>query len=237
MKVVSCVSSKGGAGKTTTAMNLAAVLSQSSRVLVVDTDPQGSAEWWAAEAGEGRPFKFAPQTSPDALKQLKTLSDYDVIIVDTPGTLEIVDRLHAVLESTDYAIVVAEAAPLSMQPALDTIRNFIEPRRIPYRVVLNKVDPRSAELDVEDIRTYLSDRDIPIFDTFIRMYKAHERAPLRGVFVTDYGPDRYAAKALDDYRRLLIEMFVDWNRGGANLTSSETPVFHVEHDALPSLSS
>jgi chromosome partitioning protein len=212
VKVVSVVSSKGGAGKTTSAMNLAAVLSQSSRVLVVDTDPQGSAEWWAAEAGEDRPFHFAPQTDPEALKRLKALREYDIIVVDTPGTLEIADRLNAVMDSTDYAIVMAEAAPLAMKPALDTINQFLAPRNMPYRVLLNKVDPRSSLVDLQDMREYLESQDIPIFASSIRMYKAHERAPLRGVFVTQYGNDQYSLKAVEDYRKVALEMFTDWNR-------------------------
>lgn len=212
MKVISVVSSKGGAGKTTSVMNLAAVLSQTTRVLVVDTDPQGSAEWWATEAGENRPFHFAPQTAPEALRRLKALNEYDVVIVDTPGTLEIRDRLEAVLDTTDYAIVVSEAAPLSMQPVLDTIEGFLIPHRVPYRVLLNKIDPRASALDEADIREYLGSRDIPIFTSSIRMYKAHERAPLRGVFVTQYGTDRYSLNAVDDYRRVALEMFSDWSR-------------------------
>lgn len=212
MKVISVVSSKGGAGKTTSVMNLAAVLSQSSRVLVVDTDPQGSAEWWATEAGENRPFHFAPQTDPEALKRLKALRQYDIIMVDTPGTLEIVDRLNAVMDSTDYAIVMAEAAPLAMKPALDTINQFLEPRNMPYRVLLNKVDPRSSLVDLEDMREYLSAHGVPLFSSSIRMYKAHERAPLRGIFVTQYGHDQYSLKAVEDYRKVALEMFADWTR-------------------------
>ena len=212
MKVISVVSSKGGAGKTTSVMNLAAVLSQTTKVLVVDTDPQGSAEWWAAEAGENRPFHFAPQTAPEALRRLKALNEYDVVIVDTPGTLEIRDRLEAVLAVTDYAIVVSEAAPLSMQPVLDTIEGFLIPHRVPHRVLLNKIDPRASALDEADIREYLGSRNIPIFASSIRMYKAHERAPLRGVFVTQYGTDRYSLNAVDDYRRVALEMFSDWSR-------------------------
>ena len=45
--IIGVLSQKGGVGKTTVALNLAAAIATSgSRVLVVDADPQGSALAW-----------------------------------------------------------------------------------------------------------------------------------------------------------------------------------------------
>ncbi len=86
MKVVAVVNQKGGADKTTTTMNLAAVAAESSRVLVVDVDPQQSATWWATTAGDALPFDFAEETDPAFLAGIRSLP-YEFVYVDTPGSL------------------------------------------------------------------------------------------------------------------------------------------------------
>jgi chromosome partitioning protein len=207
MYIVSIAGEKGGTGKTTTAMSLAAVASEVSRVLMVDADPQGSATWWAERAGDQLPFDFASGIDPGHLASLRSLADYDVIVVDTPGSLHGRAVIDAVVAGSDVVVLPTQPAALSVVPLIRTVAHVVAPLGIPYRVLLNLVDPRRPA-EASDARAMLDARQIPYLQATIRRYAAHERGPLEGLVVTQYPiRDRYSRNALDDYRRVASELF------------------------------
>ena len=54
-RTIGIVNLKGGSGKTTTAVNLAACLAEKrKRVLLIDLDPAANATWWLDVAATGR---------------------------------------------------------------------------------------------------------------------------------------------------------------------------------------
>jgi len=181
MKLVAVTNQKGGAGKTTTTMNLAAIAAENSRVLVVDVDPQQSTTWWASTAEDNLPFDFAADTDATNLSRLRTLP-FDVIFVDTPGNLTDSKILASVLSVADFAIVPTEPEALCIPPMVRTIRTLVEPSETPYRVLLSKIDMRVPG-QLEDAEALVDRLNLPRFNRAIRKYKVHSDAPIEGKVV------------------------------------------------------
>lgn len=212
MKLVAITNQKGGAGKTTTTMNLAAIAAEHSRVLVVDVDPQQSTTWWASTAGASLPFDFAADTDAGNLARLRALP-FDVIFVDTPGNLTDSNILASVLSVVDYAIIPTEPEALCIPPMVRTIRTLVEPSDTPYRVLLSKIDMRVPG-QLEDAEALIDSLEVPHFSRAIRKYKIHSDAPIDGRVVTQYPESRQTAKAIDDYRAVALELMTIWAHAG-----------------------
>ena len=207
--ILAVVNGKGGVGKTTTAVNLAAVLGKEQSVLLVDADSQGSASWWIERGKNNTHFDLRKETEPHLLGNLRQVANYNLVVVDTPPALRS-QALQAVIKSADYLVLPTPPAPMDLMALIETVQTAVTPNNIAHRVLLTKVDPRSLRETLEAQNTLL-ELGIPACHAFIRSYKAHERAVLEGVPVTEWR-GRHAREAEADYRRVAEELQRDWSQ-------------------------
>ncbi|RUT02852.1 hypothetical protein DSM106972_057720 [Dulcicalothrix desertica PCC 7102] len=208
-KIIAVVNGKGGVGKTTTAINLAATFSRNHTVLLVDADIQGSASWWFGRSQKGMGFDLSQDTNSKLLGHLRSIKGYDLVIVDTPPALQS-EALAAVVDVADYLVLPTPPAPMDLAVLVDTVKTAVTPARKPYRVLLTKVDTRSLGEALEAQNTLLQ-LGIPACNAFVRIYKAHERAALEGVAITEWR-GKNGREAESDYRRVAEEIQRDWRK-------------------------
>jgi chromosome partitioning protein len=210
--VVAVANQKGGVGKTTTTVNLAAVFADSSgRVLVVDADPQGSAAEFAAAAGETLDFEVRVAARADEISRLRELRGYDTVLIDCAGNLHDTPLLGEVLAVADFAVIPFVPERAAVQPTLATAR-VIAAAGLPYRVLINAADPLRGGGPVEDARAMFDSAGVPYFQSFARRYVSIPSSQLDGLPITAYRGDRSWRSALDDARRVQTELLIELGR-------------------------
>ena len=111
------------------------------------------------------------------LANFRNASDYDVIVVDTPGSLRDTDVLSAVLDNSDVVILPMEPATMSVKPVVRVIRQLVEPRGVPYRVLVSRVkrDP-SAVRRKDEALEMLDEMNLPHFRGVVAPLSFHPDA-------------------------------------------------------------
>jgi chromosome partitioning protein len=208
-KIIVVSNGKGGVGKTTTTMALASILAEKYKLLAVDADSQGSFTWWVQQSKKGIGFDLAQETDPQLLENLRNVVGYDLIIVDTPPALSSA-TLAAVIPAADYLVLPTPPAPMDLAVLVETVKRAITPAKVAHRVLLTKVDTRSLGEALEAQKT-LRELGIPVCTAFVRAYKAHERAALEGMTITQWR-GRNGREAAADYRRVVDEIQRDWRK-------------------------
>jgi chromosome partitioning protein len=207
-KITIVLNGKGGVGKTTTAVNLAAIFAEHHRVLLVDADPQGSASWWVKQS-EGRDLGFETTVLTDLTGvSRQQWSDYDIVVVDMPPALDSI-ALAAIMPIADYLVLPTPPAPMDLAALIRTVRQVVIPSQITHRVLLTKVNARGLR-EAQEAQQTLLQCQIPVYYTVIRNLKIHERAAMAGLPISQY-KSQAAAPAAADYRCVVNEIWKDWS--------------------------
>lgn len=208
MSVIALCGQKGGTGKTTTAIAVAAELyARGQRVLIVDADPQGSARTWAdvaAEAGIPAPVVVAMGAKMHAPGQLDDLArGYDMTIVDCPPSNGDIQR---------SALMVAELAVFPCGPSafdawalaesveLATKARAVRPELDAVALITRRTVGTTIGTGARDA---LAQAGLRVLATELHYRIAYQEAPATGRGVAQYAP-RAAAAA--EVRALVDEL-------------------------------
>jgi chromosome partitioning protein len=205
MAVIALVGNKGGAGKTTLAVNLAKTLAKSGRTAVFDADPQGSALQWQRIAGTDSDPKVVDTAM--GLEDIfdRTAGRYHHVVIDCPPSVRAF-QTHAALAVSDIALVPVQPSPLDLWATVH-IENAIGQARktnpkLQALLVINQLEPRTRLSRL--IRQALAELELPAAATAIRRRAVYRTSVLEGKSVLDMG--RSGAAAAAEIHNLISEV-------------------------------
>lgn len=198
--IILVANTKGGVGKSTIAVHLAAWLSSKGKTLLIDTDKQSSAASWASWRRD-KNLKHNPRTVilfGDAVyKEGKVLaSEHDFTVIDAGGRDS---------PSMRYAMLLANRLVVPMNHSdFDTsswsdmlqIIEMAKPNNpdLDVKVVLSRIDGRRRP--PRDVYDFLEEQGIAVCNTIIPERVSFVNATNEGLTVQEVGKDEKAEFAI-----------------------------------------
>ena len=205
--IVGVLNQKGGVGKTTLSVNLAACLARTgARVLLIDADPQGSALDWAA-ARQGEPL-FSVVGFPRATihKEIAQLGQgYDHIIIDGPP--RVTDLARSAIMASDIVVIPVQPSPYDIWAAEEVVKLIDEARVFKENIksvfVVNRKITNTAI--GRDVREALAAYPIHVLNASIAQRVVFAEAAAQGQAIFEIEPTGPAVAEMEAVAAELLE--------------------------------
>lgn len=207
--IIVVANSKGGVGKSTLSVHLAAWLQeQGYRVTFADCDAQESSSQWIREAVPG--MKLVRLSTPnEILNELPALGeDTDYVVADGPGSDA--DRGRALLLRADLAIVPCKASMLEVRAlaaATDVLRQAQDIRAgVPKAVIVLSMVGKNYRLTA-DMKDAAAALNLPLASRAMILRQIYADAPGQGAVVWNMGSR--ANEAAEEVDQIFREILPD----------------------------
>ena len=205
MPVIALVGNKGGAGKTTLTVNLSVGLERHGRVVILDTDPQGSSAQWRSIADDDKlpPVISATESLVEMVRDLEQDNDY--VVVDCPPSVQAPQTL-AILQVSDKALIPVQPSPFDLWASIHIENAVTEARAsnpsLQALLVINQLEPRTTLSQL--MRDALAEIEVRVADTAIRRRAVYRASALEGRSVYNMG--KRGAEATAELNQLIEEV-------------------------------
>jgi chromosome partitioning protein len=200
--VWSIVSQKGGSGKTTLALHLAIAAAEELKVLVIDLDPQQSAERWHAIRQRTTGSKDDPSIAagpytklPEMIRVAKKLGA-DLVLIDTPPKLD--KAITAALTPATMGIIPVKSSILDLQALEDCVRvvDFAKARAKTVAVMNAVPTGRSRDAAVKEVARYAGRHELEVMPERLSELPAYAQGLRSGRGVTETDRNGTSAKEI-----------------------------------------
>jgi chromosome partitioning protein len=205
MPVIALVGNKGGAGKTTLTVNLSVGLGRRGRVVVLDTDPQGSSAQWRSIGDDGLLPEVVSATEDLGERVRELGQNHDFIVVDCPPSVQAPQTL-AILQASDVALIPVQPSPFDLWASIHIENAVVEARTsnpsLQALLVINQLEPRTTLSQL--MRDALAEIEVPVAATAVKRRAVYRASALEGRSV--YGMGKRGAEAAAELDQLIQEV-------------------------------
>jgi len=193
MKTIALLSSKGGAGKSTLAINLAsaAVLAKPKRqALLIDLDPQLSAMDWFDNREYAEPEVISVQHTRLAKELEQRANNYQLAVIDTPPHTE--QAALSAARLADLILIPVRTSILDLRAIQGTVDAVtLAGKKDAAVIVLNAANPNAPRIN-DEARDLASGYNLAMSPVIIHQRSALQHSLVAGLSIMEYEPESKA---------------------------------------------